>query len=461
MSALLGLMAYCIWKSYKLKLKSQDIFALFSRQKNCFFLDSGLGKSSNGRYSFLGIEPFLTLKDNSASIFDQLRRNLNIYKISAKASPLLFSGGAVGYLAYDLGFGLEPKLKKISKPQPNIPAAFFGFYNCGVAIDHASKRLYIFSVGFPETKSGPAEKLCAANFQKIYQLLCQVKPVKNHVFPQIKPKIKLSSNFTKPQYLKAVLKAKDYVKKGDIYQLNLTQQFKGRTDLSPEEIYLALRKASPSDFSVYFDAGDFQIISSSPERFLKLENNQVWTYPMKGTRPRGVGHQADKQLLSQLYSSAKDKAELMMIVDLERNDLGRVCDYASIRVPTLRQIEKYSTVYQAIAKICGRLAKGKDRIDLLKACFPGGSITGCPKIRAMEIIEELEPGRRSIYTGSLGYLGFSGNLDFNILIRTILKEKDKISFGVGGGIVADSQPEEEYKETLIKAEGIFRALAMR
>jgi len=424
-------------------------------------LDSGLGRSENGRYSFLGIDPFLILSENSAAIFGQLRRYLDIYRLSAKKPPLPFSGGAVGYLAYDLGFCLEPKLKKLNKPKVNIPAAFFGFYNCGVAIDHFRKLLYIFSVGFPETNPHLAQKLCAGNFQKIYQLLAQVKPQNDHLPRQIKSKIKLSPNFTKPQYLKAVLKAKDYIKKGDIYQLNLTQQFKGRTDLRAEEIYLALRQESPSDFSVYFDAGDFQVISSSPERFLKLEKTQVCTYPMKGTRPRGVVRQADKKLLRQLYLSAKDKAELMMIVDLERNDLGRVCNYASIRVPALRQIEKYRTVYQAIAKICGRLLKGKDRIDLLKTCFPGGSITGCPKIRAMEIIEALEPDRRSIYTGSLGYLDFSGGMDFNILIRTILKQKDKITFGVGGGIVADSRPQEEYKETLVKAEGIFRALGMK
>ncbi len=454
-------MAYYTWKSYKLKLKPQDIFALFSRQKNCFFLDSGLGKTLNGRYSFLGIDPFLTIQENSSLVFNQLRQRLAAYNTGVQKFPFPFSGGAVGYLAYDLGFDLEPKLKRRQKPRVDIPAAFFGFYNCGVAIDHCRSRIYIFSAGFPETRAPAAEKLCAANFKKIYQLLCRVRPSDNHALAPAKSKIKLNANFNKAQYLQAVRKAKDYIKKGDIYQLNLTQQFIGQTDLPAEKIYLALRQASPSDFSVYFDAGNFQIISSSPERFLKLENNQVWTYPMKGTRPRGIQSTKDKKLFNQLRSSEKDKAELMMIVDLERNDLGRVCDYASIRVPSLRRIEKYSTVYQAIAEIRGRLAKGKDRIDLLKACFPGGSITGCPKIRAMEIIEELEPDRRSIYTGSLGYLDFSGNLDFNILIRTILKEKAKITFGVGGGIVADSQPEDEYSETLVKAEGIFRALGIK
>jgi para-aminobenzoate synthetase component 1 len=256
----------------------------------------------------------------------------------------------------------------------------------------------------------------------------------------------------------AVSKAKQYIKKGDIYQVNLSQRFSASTDMPAFEIYQRLRRVSPSYFSAYLDAGNFQIISSSPERFLSLRSGEVTTRPMKGTRPRAKDRIRDKRLRQQLLKSEKDRAELMMIVDLERNDLGRVCSYDSIRVNTLRELEKYSTVYQTTADISGRLYRTKDRLDLLAACSPGGSITGCPKIRAMEVIEELEPSRRSIYTGSLGYLSFSGEMDFNILIRTILKKGRDIYFGVGGGIVADSRPRDEYKETLVKARGIIEAL---
>ncbi|MCM8763014.1 MAG: anthranilate synthase component I family protein, partial [Candidatus Omnitrophica bacterium] len=201
-----------------------------------------------------------------------------------------------------------------------------------------------------------------------------------------------------------------------------------------------------------------QIISSSPERFLSLDGRRVQSRPMKGTRPRSQLKQKDKFLRRELLNSVKDKAELVMIVDLMRNDLGRVCEYRSIRAKSLRNLEEYSTVFQTTATIEGILHEEMDRIDLIKACFPGGSITGCPKIRAMEIIHELEPDSRAIYTGSLGYLSFCGNLDLNILIRTVLKQNDKLSFSVGGGIVADSDPESEYEETLVKASGILKAI---
>jgi para-aminobenzoate synthetase component 1 len=240
--------------------------------------------------------------------------------------------------------------------------------------------------------------------------------------------------------------------------VNLSQEFQSKTDLPGFQIYKRLRKISPSYFSAYLDTGEFEILSSSPEGFLRLEGNTVTTRPMKGTRTRSKNKLDDLRFKRELLESAKDKAELMMIVDLERNDLGRVCNYDSIGVSALRQLEEYNTVFQTTATVYGRLHKNKDRIDLLRACFPGGSITGCPKIRAMEIIEGLEPTRRSVYTGSLGYLSFSGTMDLNILIRTILKKEDKLYFSVGGGIVADSKPDDEYQETLVKANALMQAI---
>jgi para-aminobenzoate synthetase component 1 len=227
------------------------------------------------------------------------------------------------------------------------------------------------------------------------------------------------------------------------------------------ELYKRLTKINPAPFGGFLNFGEESIISASPERFLHLENDVVRTRPMKGTRPRGKTGKEDERLENDLLKSEKDKAELMMIVDLERNDIGRVCEYGSVCLESRRDIEKYSTVFQTTSTVRGRLSKEKDRIDLLKACFPGGSITGAPKIRAMEIIEELEPTRRGIYTGSLGYLSFSGEMDLNILIRTLVAKKNKIHFQVGGGIVADSDPEEEYQETLDKAKALFGALGLQ
>jgi para-aminobenzoate synthetase component 1 len=450
-------MAYYILKSYKLNFEPIEIFEALRHEKNCFFLDSSLNSNHQGRYSFLGIDPLCILQTKNQNPFPKLRDLLDKYKVSASGNIPPFLGGAVGYLAYDLGFLLERKLQKKTKDDLAIPDCFFGFYNTVIITDNIKKILYIAALGLPEKKNHLAKALAQENFKKIRSLLskagtCKIKTWSCAVSSQLK------SNFSRKEYLSAVNAAKRYIKEGDIYQVNLSQRFQTETKLSSLEIYQRLRKISPSYFSAYFDAGDFQILSSSPERFLRLEGGRVITRPMKGTRPRGKTVSDDVSLRRDLLNSQKDKAELVMIVDLERNDLGRVCDYDSIKVTRLRELEKYNTVYQTTSTIEGELFKDKDRVDLLAASFPGGSITGCPKIRAMEIIEELEPTRRSIYTGALGYLSFTGNMDFNILIRTILKKENNLYFSVGGGIVADSNPEAEYEETLVKARAMLQAI---
>lgn len=458
-------------KSYKLKFGAFKIFEALSREKNCFFLDSSLNSNyALGRYSFLGIDPFLTLKASGPDPFKELRKILSRYKITLAQNTFPFFGGAVGYLAYDLGLSLEKKIKVRNKPGISIPDCFFNFYNNIVIIDHLKQALYILSLGIPEKNYHLAKSLAQTNFKKIQRLFSRINFAKNREKinkcfslgasqdKSASPIMQLESNFTREEYLRAVEKAKAYIKAGDIYQVNLSQRFKAKSNLSAFEIYQRLRKLSPSYFSAYFDAGDFQILSSSPERFLSLGGGLVTTRPMKGTRPRSKNRLQDIRFKRELLESTKDRAELVMIVDLERNDLGRVCSYDSIRVPTLRELEEYNTVFQTTATISGRLHKDKDGLDLLRACFPGGSITGCPKIRAMEIVEELEPDRRSIYTGCLGYLSFSGNMDLNILIRTILKKEDQLYFGAGGGIVADSKPEDEYQETLVKARAMTEAI---
>ena len=454
-------MAYYILKSYKLKINPFEIFASLKNERNCFFLDSSLNSDyALGRFSFFGIDPFYILEAKNKNPFAKLRELLEEYKIPAANNSIPFLGGAVGYFAYDLGFFLEKSLARKSANDLEIPDCHFGFYNTVLIADNLKKLLYICAIGFPEKSYHLAKSLCESNLKKMHNLLSQIN------LPKIgnkknKPKgnpLKLESNFSRKEYILAVNKAKGYIKNGDIYQVNLSQRFQAEMGISDFEIYKRLRQISPSYFSAYLDCRDFQILSSSPERFLSLRGNIVTTRPMKGTRPRSKSKLKDRRLKNELLKSAKDNAELIMIVDLERNDLGRVCSYDSIKVDALRDLEEYSTVFQTTATISGRLHKDKDRVDLLTACFPGGSITGCPKIRAMEIIEELEPTRRSIYTGSLGYLSFSGNMDFNILIRSILKKDDKLYFGVGAGIVADSNPEEEYEETLVKAKAMTEAI---
>jgi len=446
-------------KSYKLKLRPLQVFEALSKKERCFFLDSSL----RGRYSFLGIEPYLVLETKGQNPFGALRRNLEQYKNTPIKGAPPFLGGAVGYLAYDLGFILEDKLKnRQPKAGPGIPDCAFGFYNKVVIIDHLKSLLYIACSGAPEKRGHLSGVLARENLRRVENI---IKGIGSCFAPCQKTKHisgsgSFESNFTKNEYINAIKRAKEYIRQGDIYQVNLSQRFETKSNLPGVEIYRRLRNRSPACFNAYLSGGGFEILSSSPERFLALEGRKVITQPMKGTRPRGKDKKQDSVLKSELKNSVKDKAELMMIVDLERNDLGKVCSYESIKVTNLREIEIYSTVFQTTATIEGELFVDKDRVDLLQACFPGGSITGCPKIRAMEIIDELEPDRRSIYTGALGYLSFSGEMDFNILIRTILKKNNAVYFGAGGGIVADSSPEEEYRETLVKAQGMLSALGI-
>jgi para-aminobenzoate synthetase component 1 len=454
-------MAYCILKSYRFNGDCLLLFNALKDQAYPFFLDSNLNSNPLGRYSFLGCNPFYVLETKGTDPFAELRRLLDRYRIRPlnKISP--FSAGAVGYLAYDLGFALEKKLSRRVRDDLSIPDCLFGFYDTVIIYDHLKKTLFLLSSGLPETKYSLAKIRAQTRLKETISLISQTRVNKRQKTPHKKHSCgtSIKSNFSIEEYIRAIKKAKEYIKKGDIYQVNLSQRFMSGTRCAGYEIYSRLRNLSPSFFSAYLDCGDFQIISSSPERFLKLKGRDVYTRPMKGTRPRSKDKSQDQMLKRELLESAKDKAELIMIVDLERNDLGRVCNYGSVKIKSLRELEEYNTVFQTTATIKGLLHKDRDRIDLIKACFPGGSITGCPKIRAMEIIEELEPTRRCIYTGSLGYLSFCGNMDLNILIRTIIKKQDKIYFQVGGGIVADSKPDDEYQETLVKAKAMIEAVS--
>ena len=460
----------------KLNFNSDHLLNLLKRSNVGFYLESSLDAHSLGRYSFFGIDPFLAIqyKDGlitkhqqgskkifRGNIFKQLRLLLNKYRLEDKGKRIdsPFLGGAVGFLSYDLGFCLEKVIRR-NIDDLMVPDLWFAFFDVILCIDRYKDKVLVFSSGFPETSSRLRKRRADSRLKYFLDRLEGVEKqekglsINNGSIREYT----LESNFSHADYIKAVNKSLDYIVKGDIYQINLSQRFHAQTDLSSEQLYRNLRSVFPVPFGGLFKAENFSIISGSPERFLKYNGRFLVTRPMKGTRPRSKDRVLDRKFKQALERSRKDKAELLMIVDLERNDLGRVCDYGSVKVESLRNFEEYSTVFQTTSQIKGKLYPGMDRVDIIKACFPGGSITGCPKIRAMQIIEELEPNRRGIYTGSFGYFSFNGNMDFNILIRSFFKKNRDIYFGVGGGIVYDSKPESEYQETLVKAEALKMAL---
>lgn len=450
-------------------LDSFQVYKLFAARKQSFFLDSGMNPERLGRYSFIGADPFLCLESEGRQIsvrekgretqiegnpFEVLRTYLRLYK-TENTTEFPFAGGAVGFFSYDIGRQLE-LLPEEAVDDLHLPDMVMGFYADVVVIDHITGKTYAVSSVLPEPD--------------ILKARDRAVRLKNFVeagsVPGIEPADDLSdiympcleSNFTPEGYCNAVDRVRDYIREGDVYQVNLSQRFSTRTGRNPLEIYASLRRINPAPFAAYLDYGTFRILSSSPERFLSLRNGAVETRPIKGTLPRGHTPAEDEAQRRVLLNSEKDRAENLMIVDLMRNDLGKVCKIGSVKVPELFAIEAYPTVFHMVSTVTGELLDTCDAVGCITAAFPGGSITGAPKVRAMEIIDELEPNRRHIYTGSIGYLGFDGDMDMNIAIRTILMQGDRASYQVGGGIVWDSVPEKEYRETLDKGVALQCAL---
>lgn len=451
-------------KDIKTSLSGFEIFSLFKDRVHCFFLDSAMNPEKLGRYSFIGFEPEITFKSKDgiveikgknhdgllkANPFDELKTLMKCYNADYVAE-LPFIGGAVGYLGYDMCHHIE-KLPRSATDDIHIPDCFFGIYDCIIAVDHLKEKVYAVS---PEVLGDSKARI--NNIERIITSKTPILPSANVTVTE--SKIKLSSNLAKKDYIRSVERIKGYIEAGDIYQVNMTQRFVCRSNYSPFELYSRLRKINPAPFACYMDFGCGFIISSSPESFLQIRNRRVQTRPIKGTRPRGKTPQEDKANSNELLESEKDKAELLMIVDLERNDLGKVCKTGSVIVTELFQLEEYPTVYHLTATVKGELKEDKCAIDCITALFPGGSITGAPKIRAMEIIDELEPTQRNIYTGVIGYIGFNNDADFNIVIRTVIQKNDKTFFQVGGGIVWDSDAQKEYEECLDKAKALIIAL---
>jgi para-aminobenzoate synthetase component 1 len=456
-------------------LSPADLFELFRGEPFSFFLDSGMDPKKLGHYSFMGGNPFLVLSSRGKRVtvsrgkereelrgnpFDVLRRLLKLYRLGSHPPAVPFAGGAVGYLSYDLGHFIE-RLPGKAEDDLQLPECYFGFYDLVLVIDNLGGKAYIISTGFPELAPKRREKRAAERLNEIKGRLGGASRSRPRKSPPIKERITLKGNFSHQGYVNAVEKARQYIIAGDIFEVNLSQRFEAELAVTPYELYQRLRGINPSPFAVYLGFDDVQVVSASPERFLRVRGDWVETRPIKGTRPRGKTAAADRALADELLASPKDRAENIMIVDLERNDLGRVCRYGTVRVTELAILETFPTVFHLTSTVVGRLKRGKDVIDLLKATFPGGSITGAPKVRAMEIIDELEPTRRSVYTGSIGYLSFNGNIDLNIVIRTLLVKGRKAYFQVGGAVVYDSDPEAEYRETLDKGRALIDALNMR
>ena len=438
-----------------------SVLESLKHQPYCFLLESSLEDPERGRFSFIGSDPFLTLKslNNRVEVsgdesyetdldpFEVVRNCLNKFSFQFECD-LPFIGGAVGYFGYDLRRFVE-KLPNRNSNDLKTPDLVLNFYDSAIIFDHMQKQCMISII------PGLRIKTDRPDFE---QTLANIRNNDNSSIPEQEEDAQLHSPFTKESYAATVRKIKDYISAGDIFQVNLSQRFETPLKIEPLQLYARLRRINPAPFSAYMDLGEFQIISSSPERFLKIRKGTVETRPIKGTRRRGRNPQEDACLANELATSEKDRAENLMIVDLLRNDLGKVCEFGSIEVRALCELETHPSVFHLVSTVTGKIKSRVQCIDVLKACFPGGSITGAPKIRAMEIIDELEPKSRGVYTGSIGYIGFNGNMDTNIVIRTIILKDGKAYFHVGGGIVADSDPDSEYAETLDKARALIQAL---
>ena len=438
-----------------------EIFQILGEERDSVFLDSSL-VNDLGRYSIIGRNPYLKLLKDGDSFFinnieeteitfeEYLRKYLQNHKDENQTDLPLVSG-AVGYFSYEYGRKLM-EVASGEKDIVSIPDAVLIFYDLYIIEDCKEKRTFLIANGTEtpaeELLQKTEEEIQAGDQKKLSYINSKDTSFDIEVFP----------NFKKEEYKKAVDDMIHYIIEGDIYIANMTQQMTVKSEKQPKDVFLDLRKNNPSPFGGYLDYEDFQIVCASPERFLRMKKGHVETRPIKGTRKRGDTPEEDLLMRKELENSDKDKSELLMIVDLERNDLNRVCKPGSVKVTELFTVEEYATVFHLVSNIEGELEEGKNFANLLEATFPGGSITGAPKYRAMEIIDELEHGRRNLYTGSIGYLTLDGDCDFNIVIRTALHKDGRYHLGVGGGITAESELEFEYEETLQKAKAVLEAM---
>ncbi|MDD3518370.1 MAG: aminodeoxychorismate synthase component I [Chromatiales bacterium] len=445
------------------------LFESLADRRFAVLLDSGRipGERSAadgaGRYDILAAEPGVTLvtRDGVTEVRDchgtrlspedpfvLLRAALGDRMPSIGGLP--FAGGAMGYFSYDLGRRIE-RLPALASDLDGLPEMAVGIYDWAVVLDHHERRAWLAGAGRdPDThRRWPALRAQLST------------PCTRQPRPRLRVTAALSSSLDHAAYRAAFARVQDYIRAGDCYQVNLAQRFAAPAAGDPWEGYRRLRGFNPAPFGAWLNLPWARILSSSPERFLRVRDGQVETRPIKGTRPRAGDAVRDRQLAAELAASPKDRAENLMIVDLLRNDLGKNCRPGSVRVPELFAVESYATVHHLVSTVTGELAPGRDVLDLLRGCFPGGSITGAPKLRAQQIIEELEGARRGVYCGAIGYIGFDGAMDTSIAIRTLVHADDAVHFWSGGGLVADSDAEAEYQETLDKAAAFLQLLSVK
>jgi para-aminobenzoate synthetase component I len=474
-----------------------EVAARFLDLPYLLFLDSATGAGSGsaetrglGRFSFVAADPAIVVRSKGASTdvlqdgtwrpvegdaLGVVRGMLNDARIDPVAGLPPFQGGAAGYIGYDYGAVLE-RIPPTRYDDLALPDVVLGLYDWVIAWDHHAGAAWIVSLGFPGC--GPeCERRARERLRMVAARAATPRsggpPPRGPAAPPPRfpapayavsgmdaaAAIGLRSTFTHRGYLDAVAKVREYIVAGDIFQANLSQRFQAPLPESPFEVYRRLRRRNPAPFAAYLGFDDVTILSASPERFLRLDHDRrVETRPIKGTRPRGLVPMHDAALGRALAESEKDRAENLMIVDLLRNDLSRVCRPGTVRVPELFALEQHPTVHHLVSTVVGELEPAADAVDLVRAAFPGGSITGAPKVRAMEIIAELEPTRRGVYCGAIGYISAGGAMDTSIVIRTFVARGGELYFQAGGGIVADSDPELEYRETLDKARGLIETL---
>jgi para-aminobenzoate synthetase component 1 len=447
-------------------LPAARLFDAVHDRRGAFFLDSALALGGLAATSYLGFDPFLTVRARAGRLelywdgcpdpeirpgdpLESLRRLLDDFR--GEAGDVPFGGGAVGYFSYDWGAARQRIGPAAGGPAG--PDFEFAFYDGIVAVSAETGASWLVANAVyrddPETVLERLRRRLAAGL---------ASPPASPGWCGSRAALGLRESLPRAAYLRAVERIRAYIAAGDVYQVNLTQRFDAPQAGSAYALYRRLRERSPAPFGCYLDLGETRIAGSSPERFLRVRGGRAETRPIKGTRPRGASAAADRALREALGTSAKDRAELLMIVDLERNDLGRVCAFGSVQVEEIFTLETHPTVHHLVAQVSGRLRPEVAALDAVAALFPGGSITGAPKIRAMQLIAELETVPRHAYTGAVGYLGFDGSCDFNIAIRSFFLRNGRVRFHAGGGVVWDSEPAAEYAEMRDKARALERAL---
>lgn len=436
--------------------QAADIFTMYRNREMAVFLDSAL-ENQLGRYSVIGLYPYIVLKEENGMCYRNGVKQSKAFEEILDAelekrkeknpTELPQTGGAIGYFSYDYGRKFE-QIRTRHPKKIRMPEAMLAFYDVLIIEDKKDKALYLTAQG----ETDDAKTLLDHIEQEIFYCESQKKPKRQHQLAEFTP------NFEKEEYKQTIQRMIDYIVEGDIYITNMTQQLTVPSSKDPYEVYRYLRTYNPAPFAGYFNYGSFQVVGASMERFLQVRDGMIETRPIKGTRKRGSTPAEDTVLRKELQESSKDRSELLMIVDLERNDLNHVCEPGSVQVTEHFAVEAYATVFHLVTTIVGKMKENMAFSDLIRAAFPGGSITGAPKIRAMEIIDELEHDRRGLYTGSMGYISLDGNCDFNIVIRTAVYQDGVYHLGVGGGITCESELEFEYEETLQKAKAVLEAI---